>query len=89
MNGEVPENMIEEVMRYGTASIGKPYLDIITRKLTEFAERVYNTLKKLGFYNNVSQIVFVGGGARVMKHFGRMEGANIHYIEDVRANAKG
>lgn len=89
MNGEMPENMSEEVMRYGTASIEKLYLDIITRKLTEFAERVCNTLKELGFNSNVSKIVFVGGGASVMKHFGRMEGANIHYIEDVRANAKG
>lgn len=89
MNGEVPENMIEEVMRYGTASLGKPYLDIITRKLTEFIERIYNTLKELGFNSNVSQIVFVGGGASVMKHFGKMEGPNIHYIEDIRANAKG
>lgn len=89
MNGEVPENMIEEVMRYGTASLGKPYLDIITRKLMEFTERIYNTLKELGFNSNVSQIVFVGGGASVMKHFGKMEGPNIHYIEDIRANAKG
>lgn len=24
-----------------------------------------------------------------MKHFGKMEGPNIHYIEDIRANAKG
>lgn len=89
MNGEIPENMIEEVMRYGTVTIGKPYLDIMTRKLTEFAERIYNTLKELGFNSNVSQIVFVGGGASVMKHFGRMEGENISFIEDVRANAKG
>ncbi len=64
-------------------------VDIITRKLREFTERIYNTLKELGFNSNVSQIIFVGGGASVMKHFGKMEGPNIHYIEDIRANAKG
>ena len=34
-------------------------------------------------------IVFVGGGAAVMKLFGSHEGGNIRYIEDIKANAKG
>lgn len=89
LNGEIPENMIEDFMRHGTSALGKDYLDIINRKLSEFAEKVYNTLKGLGYNINVSQIIFVGGGASVMKHFGKMKGENIHFIEDVKVNAKG
>lgn len=89
LNGEIPETMIEDVMRHGTSALGKDYLDIINRKLSEFAEKIYNTLKELGYNTNVSQIIFVGGGASVMKHFGKVKGENIHFIEDVRANAKG
>jgi len=37
----------------------------------------------------VTPIVFVGGGASVMKKFGTQKGANIQYIEDICANAKG
>ena len=38
---------------------------------------------------DLTQIIFVGGGAGVMKRFGGLEQKNIQYIEDVKANAKG
>ena len=38
---------------------------------------------------DLTQIIFVGGGASVMKRFGGLEQKNIQYIEDVKANAKG
>lgn len=38
---------------------------------------------------DLTQIIFVGGGAGVMKRFGSFGQGNIQYIEDVRANAKG
>lgn len=38
---------------------------------------------------DLTQIIFVGGGAGVMKRFGNLEQGNIRYIEDVKANAKG
>ena len=89
LNGEIPELIIEEVMQHGTTAIGQEYLDIICRKLADFAEKIYNTLKELGYNIYVTQIVFVGGGASVMKHFGKYEGKNVHFIEDVKVNAKG
>ena len=38
---------------------------------------------------DLTQIIFVGGGAGVMKRFGGLEQKNIQYIEDVKANARG
>ena len=37
----------------------------------------------------LTPIIFVGGGATVMKRFGQMQQRNVRYIEDIRANAKG
>lgn len=34
-------------------------------------------------------VYFVGGGAIVMRNFGKYQQNNIHYVLDVRANAKG
>lgn len=34
-------------------------------------------------------VYFVGGGAVVMRNFGEHQGNNIHYVLDVKANAKG
>ncbi len=46
-------------------------------------------IKEHGYNLDVTPIIFVGGGASVMKKFGTQKGANIKYIEDIRANAKG
>jgi plasmid segregation protein ParM len=38
---------------------------------------------------DMMQVYFVGGGAAVMRNFGRYQQPNIHYVLDVKANAKG
>lgn len=43
----------------------------------------------LGYNMDLTPIIFVGGGATVMKRFGQMQQRNVRYIEDIRANAKG
>ena len=37
----------------------------------------------------LTPIIFVGGGATVMKHYGGLTQNNISYLEDIRANAQG
>ena len=41
------------------------------------------------FVTGVTPIVFVGGGAVVMKNFGSHDAKNISYNLDVKANARG
>lgn len=55
--------------------------------LIEFKRRYKETI--LGYNMDLTQIIFVGGGAGVMKRFGGLEQKNIRYLEDVKANAKG
>ena len=52
-------------------------------------EKIYHIIKEHGYNLDVTPIVFVGGGAVVMKQSGTQKGRNIQYIEDIRANAKG
>lgn len=87
----VSEDDIKEVMikGVGAGNLPKKYLDIIEPEIRKFTDKVYFTLKENGYNLETTQIVFVGGGATVMKHFGSMKGSNFSYIEDVKANAKG
>lgn len=62
---------------------------IIEECLRTYAQKVYNILLEHGYNLDITEIVFVGGGATVMKLFGSYERSNIQYIEDVKANAKG
>lgn len=89
LGGQVTESDIQEVMMYGRSDIAPKYLEIIQEGIAGFARSIYFTLKEYGYNLETIPIVFVGGGAVVMKLFGNIQQGNIRYIEDVKANAKG
>ena len=89
IGSEVSETEIEEVMRGEASDLPEKYLEIIQEGLKDFAQKVYYTIKECGYNLETTKIVFVGGGAAVMKLFGNFLSENIKYIEDICANAKG
>lgn len=86
---EIDESDIQEYMQKGVSNLPSKYVDIMEAELKNFVERVYSTLIEHGYNLETTAIVFVGGGAKIMKMFGNVKGANMQYIEDVKANAKG
>lgn len=86
----IGEEEIQEAIRDGKQGKLPPrYMEIVETCLKGYAERVYNILLEHGYNLDLTQIVFVGGGAAVMKQYGGRRGSNIQFIEDIRANAKG
>ena len=88
-NRYLDESDIQDVMMTGTSNLPKEITEIVQDQLCIFAENVEAQLKENGFDPELMPIVYVGGGATVMKLFGRIRGANICYQEDVKANAIG
>lgn len=86
---ELDEELIQEVMAGGRGIVPEKYMKIIDGCLKRFVEKVYHLLKEHGYNLEITPIVFVGGGAAVMKLYGNTTGTNIQYISDVKANAKG
>ncbi len=89
LNGEVDEMEIQNTMRYGRADLDDEYCQIIKAETEDFAQKVYNSIREYGYNLKTTPIVFVGGGAVVMKNFGNYNAKNISYILDVKANARG
>ena len=89
LNGELDESFIQDIMRTGRCEIDRKYYDIAKTEIEAFCERVYNSIREYGYNLSTTPIVFVGGGASVMKLFGGISQNNISYITDVKANAKG
>lgn len=71
------------------AALKEGYLAIIKAEIEDFVEKVYNSIREFGYNLKTTPIVFVGGGAVVMKNFSNHEAKNISYILDVKANARG
>ena len=63
-------------------SVSYTHLDVYKRQ-------VYNSIREFGYKLKTTPIVFVGGGAVVMKNFGNHDAKNISYNLDVKANARG
>lgn len=89
LNGEVDESEIQNIMRYGRSDIDAAYFQIIKAEIEDFVEKVYNSIREFGYNLKTTPIVFVGGGAVVMKNFSNYDAKNITYNLDVKANAKG
>ena len=86
---EAEESIIKDVMIHGTSTINRQYLQVIQDGLYEYVESVMNHLRTLKFNTTLTELIFMGGGASVIKNFGRDLPENITIIEDVCINAKG
>lgn len=89
LNGELDEADIQQIMRYGNSDVDEAYFNIARTEIEGFCERVYNSIREYGYNLNTTPIIFVGGGAAVMKNFGGLNQKNISFLQDVKANAKG
>lgn len=89
LNAEVDEYDIQKVMVSGGEGLPEKYREIIVKKIRGYCQQIYHNIWELGYNMDLTQIIFVDGGAGVMKRFGGLEQKNIQYLEDVKANAKG
>ena len=65
------------------------YYQVAKDEIEAFVEKVYNSIREYGYNLKTTPIIFVGGGAVVMKNFGNYDEKNISYILDIKANARG
>lgn len=87
---EADESTIKEIMMYGTSDIPAEYLSIIKSGLRDYVTSIMDTLRALNFNPDLTQFVFIAGGASIMKHFlPESFKRNCVIIDDVHINAKG
>ncbi|MGI6501620.1 MAG: ParM/StbA family protein [Anaerostipes sp.] len=85
---ELSESKITEYISNQNAPIPDKYRKLMDEAFRRFTDRVEGILKENGHDTEFSDVIYVGGGAIVMKNYGK-HSDNIRYIEDVRANARG
>ena len=85
---EISEDVITDFISNGNGNCAEKYTRLMESELEAFAKKVEGILKENGHDTEFANIIYVGGGAKVMAAYGR-RGNNIDYVVDVRANAKG
>ena len=86
---EIPEEDITDYIKGNITSVNDEFIPIIEKGLQEYADNVEAKLREIKVDLKHENIIYVGGGASVMKKFGRTKGMNIQYVTDVKANAIG
>ena len=86
---KIEEVTIEQVLRYGTADIGKPYLDCITAIAKRYVADIFATLRRYEYNPELMRLYIVGGGGCLVRNFGRYDETRVTILDDICATAKG
>lgn len=86
---KIEEATIEQVFRYGSADIGKPYLDCITSVARQYVADIFATLRKYEYNPDLMRLYIVGGGGCLIRHFGQYDENRVTLVDDICATAKG
>lgn len=89
-NFEIDEMDMEHYIRYHQIS-GMPeeVVKLMDQKLEEYAQMIFRALREQQINLQITPIVFVGGGAVLMKQYCDGMYPNVEYKLDVKANARG
>lgn len=74
---------------YGSADIGKPYLDRITFAARQYVADIFTTLRKYEYNPDLMRLYIVGGGGCLIRHFGQYDEKRVTIVDDICATAKG
>lgn len=90
-DGEADEVFLKDVMITGTCNeLPANYLSVIRRELYSYVEDLLGQLRAMKINLDTTQLVFIGGGATIIKHFlDSKKYPKATVIDDVHINAKG
>ena len=90
-NGEADEILLKDVMITGSSvDLPPKYLTVVQDGLKTYVEEIMGQLRALQFNLDTTQLIFIGGGATIIKNFldtNKYPKATV--IDDVHINAKG
>lgn len=87
----VPEDFIINCMinKNAKETPQNKYEKLVQSKLINYCEMIFNRLKEFRINVNITPVIFVGGGASIIKNFGSYNLTTTKFVTDIKANVKG
>ena len=85
----VEESIIEQALRCETAHLSPRVLEVINSTASEYAETIMRRLREHGYNPELVKLHLMGGGACIIRNFGKMDSGNVSFNMDIHATAKG
>ena len=85
----VDDAVIEEVLRYGEADIGKPYLESVREVASDYAAGIMRRLREHEYNPELMKLYVGGGGGCLIKNFVDYDPSRVTINSDICATARG
>jgi plasmid segregation protein ParM len=86
---KIEDTTVEQVLRSGTADIGKPYLDCIIAAAKQYVTSIFTVLRRYEYDPDLMRLYIVGGGGCLVRNFGSFDENRVTILDDICATAKG
>lgn len=86
---KIDDTIIQQMIRFGKADIDDEYSDVLKKSVMQYADSVFDMLRKYEYNPKIMRLYITGGGGKLMENFGRYETDRVTIIGDICASAKG
>ena len=86
---DMPEAVIEQFLRTGTANLARELLDNLTDIVRGYVTGLFDALRVHGYDARLMKLFVMGGGGCLVKNFGKYDPSAIVFVDDLHASAKG
>ena len=86
---DMPESVIEQFLRTGTANLARELLDNLTDIVHGYVTGLFDALRVHGYDARLMKLFVMGGGGCLVKHFGKYDPSAVVFVDDLHASAKG
>ena len=86
---DMPESVIEQFLRTGTANLTRELLDNLTDIVRGYVTGLFDALRLHGYDARLMKLFVMGGGGCLVKHFGKYDPSAVVFVDDLHASAKG
>lgn len=86
---KIEDPTVEQILRFGTSDIAKPYLDCITTVARKYVRDIFATLARYEYNADLMRLYIVGGGGCLIHNFGEYDKYRVTILDDICATAKG
>ena len=85
----VPESIVTEVLRYGTADIRKDILGTIRQTAGSYVDEIFHILYDHEYSPELMKLHIIGGGGCLIRNFAKVDSSRVKILSDICATAKG
>ena len=86
---DMPESVIEQFLRTGSANLARELLDNLTDIGRGYVTGLFDALRVHGYDARLMKLFVMGGGGCLVKHFGKYDPGAVVFVDDLHASAKG